>query len=85
MGVNVLSREEVDRALDRLGADSDRIAESLVAMDGHAGHQLLRGASLTGATERRWAEVSVAMATLWEQFATYRGLVDRAREVRARR
>lgn len=82
---SVLSREEVDRALDRLGADSDRIAASLVEMDGHAGHQLLRGATLTGHTERRWAEVRAAMATLWEQFATYRGLVDRAREVRARR
>jgi hypothetical protein len=81
----LLSREEVDRALDRLGADSDRIAASLVEMDGHAGHQLLRGASLAGDTARRWAEASAAMATLWEQFATYRGLVDRAREVRARR
>ncbi len=81
----VLSREEVDRALDRLGADSDRIAASLVEMDGHAGHQLLRGATLSGDTARRWAEASAAMATLWEQFATYRGLVDRAREVRARR
>jgi hypothetical protein len=85
MVMTVLSREEVDRALDRIGADCDRIAESLVAMDGHAGHQLLRGATLTGATATRWAESSVAMATLWEQFATYRGLVDRAREIRARR
>jgi hypothetical protein len=85
MVMAVLSREEVDRALDRIGADCDRIAESLVAMDGHAGHQLLRGATLTGATARRWADTSVTMATLWEQFATYRGLVDRAREIRARR
>ncbi|MGH3763166.1 MAG: hypothetical protein ACRDTB_36215, partial [Actinophytocola sp.] len=81
----LLSREEVDRALDRLGADSDRIATSLVEMDSHAGHQLLRVATLTGTTATRWAETSVAMAALWEQFATYRGLVDRAREVRARR
>jgi chromosome segregation ATPase len=81
----VLSREEVDRALDRLGADSDRIATSLVEMDSHPGHQLLRGTALAGATARRWAEASTSMATLWEQFATFRGLVDRAREVRARR
>ncbi|HEV7651606.1 MAG TPA: hypothetical protein VGP26_25930 [Actinophytocola sp.] len=83
--MTMLSREEVDRALDRIGGDCDRIAESLVAMDGHAGHQLLRGATLTGTTARRWAETSAAMATLWDQFATYRGLVDRAREIRARR
>jgi hypothetical protein len=85
MVMTVLSREEVDRALDRIGGDCDRIAESLVAMDGHAGHQLLRGATLSGPTAERWAETSAAMATLWEQFATYRGLVDRAREIRARR
>lgn len=81
----MLSREEVDRALERLGADSDRIATSLVDMDAHAGHQLLRGATLSGRTAQRWAETSVAMATLWEQFATYRGMVEQAREVRARR
>jgi hypothetical protein len=85
VGTAVLSREEVDRALDRLGTDSDRIATSLVDMDSHAGHQLLRGATLSGRTAQRWAETSVAMATLWEQFAAYRGMVDKAREVRARR
>lgn len=83
--MTVLSREEVDRALDRVGADCDRIASSLVEMDAHPGHQLLQGATLAGDTARRWAGTSVAMATLWEQFATYRGLVEKAREVRARR
>ncbi|HEX6360182.1 MAG TPA: hypothetical protein VF106_45085 [Actinophytocola sp.] len=81
----MLSREEIDRALARVEGDSERIAESLVAMDGHPGHRLLRDTALTGLTERRWAEASVAMATLWEQYATYRDLVARAREVRARR
>lgn len=80
-----LDREAADRALGRLGDECDRIAEALVAMDGHPGHQLLRGTSLTGLTQRKWAEISIAMATLWEQFAAYRGLLDRAREVRARR
>lgn len=81
----VLGREEIDLSLERLGKDSDRIAESLVAMDGHAGHQLLRGTTLAGKSGERWAEASAAMATLWEQFATYKSLLDRAREVRARR
>jgi hypothetical protein len=85
MVMTALSREEVDRALDRLGADSDRIATSLVEMDSHPGHQLLGGATLSGATAQRWAETKTAMASLWEQFATYRGHVDRAREIRARR
>jgi hypothetical protein len=80
-----LDREEADRALDRLGGECDRIAEALVAMDGHAGHQLLRGATLSGLTRQKWAETSIAMATLWGQFDTYRTLVERAKQVRARR
>lgn len=81
----MLTREEVDRRLDRLGSDNDAIAQALVEMDGHAGHRLLRGAALAGITERRWAETSAAMAALWQQFATYGGLLGQAREVRARR
>ena len=80
-----LDREAADRALDRLGGECDRIAESLVAMDAHPGHQLLRGSALTGLTQRRWVETSTAMATLWEQFDAYRTLLDRAKAVRARR
>lgn len=81
----VLGREEIDRALAQVQGDSDRIAESLVAMDAHPGHPLLRDAALTGLTKRRWAEASAAMATLWEQYASYRDQVARAQEVRARR
>lgn len=80
-----LDREEADRALNRLAAESDRIAEALVAMDGHPGHELLRTATLTGVSARRWAATSTAMSTLWEQFEAYRTLLDRARAVRARR
>ncbi|MFL6125545.1 hypothetical protein [Actinophytocola sp.] len=81
----VLSRDEIDRELARVEADSERIAESLVEMDAHPGHRLLRDTALTGLTAKRWAEASAAMATLWEQYASYRDLVARAREVRARR
>lgn len=81
----VLSREEIDRALEQVEADSERIAESLVAMDAHPGHRLLRDTALTGLTAQRWAEAGAAMTTLWEQYATYRDLVARAREVRSRR
>lgn len=80
-----LDREAADRALDRLTGESDRIAEALIAMDGHPGHALLRGSTLTGLTQRRWAEISTAMATLWERFDAYRGLLERALAVRARR
>jgi hypothetical protein len=80
-----LDREAADRALERLDGESDRIAEALVAMDGHPGHELLRVAALTGRTKDRWAEIAATMATLWVQFDAYRALLDRAREVRARK
>jgi hypothetical protein len=85
MDGTVLNREEIDRALAQVEADSERIAESLVAMDAHPGHRLLRDTVLTGLTATRWAEARTAMATLWEQYTTYGALVARAREVRARR
>lgn len=80
-----MDREAVDQALQRLTAESERVAESLMAMDAHPGHQLLRNATLAGKTKQRWAEISTTMATLWEQFTKYRSLLDRAKEVRARR
>jgi hypothetical protein len=79
------SREEIDRALAQVEADSERIAASLVEMDAHPGHRLLRDTALAGLTAKRWTEASAAMTTLWEQYTTYRDLVARAREVRARR
>lgn len=85
MGGIVLTRDEIDRALAEVEADSERIAASLVEMDAHPGHRLLRDTALTGMTATRWAEARTAMATLWEQYTTYSALVARAREVRARR
>jgi hypothetical protein len=85
MGGIVLTRDEIDRALAEVEADSERIAASLVEMDSHPGHRLLRDTALTGLTATRWAEARTAMATLWEQYTTYGALVARAREVRARR
>lgn len=81
----MLSRDEVDRALAAVRADNDRIAASLVEMDAHPGHQLLKNAALTGLTSARWEQARAAMATLWEQYASYRDLVAKATEVRARR
>lgn len=85
MGGIVLTRDEIDRALAQVEADSERIAESLVEMDAHPGHRLLRDTALSGVTAQRWAEARTAMETLWEQYTTYGALVSRAREVRSRR
>ena len=81
----MLELEQADRALTELGADSDRMAEAMVAMDGHPGHQLLVGATLTGVTLRRWTEASATMNVLWQQFSLHRSLVEQARQVRGRK
>lgn len=61
------------------------MADALVAMDSHAGHQLLRNATLTGVTKRRWDEASAAMTVLWEQFNLHRRMVEHAKELMDRR
>ena len=51
----VMDRDEVDRALARLGAEHEAIETSLLALQDHAGRRLLEGAELTGVTKERWA------------------------------
>jgi hypothetical protein len=67
-----VDRDEVDEVLAVRGAESDRIAQSLLAMDDHPGHPLLDGA------ERE------AVAALWAQFEAYRRVLDEVRDIRAR-
>ncbi|MFI6641723.1 hypothetical protein [Streptomyces sp. NPDC050504] len=81
----VMDRDEVDRALARLGAEHEAIETSLLALQDHAGRRLLEGASLTGVTKERWTAVEPTITLLWEYFDAYSAALDRARELRARR
>src|ERR1700761_7628086 len=81
----VLDRDEVDRALARLGAEHEAIETSLLALQDHAGRRLLEGARLTGVTEERWAVTEASITLLWASFAAYAGALRTAREIRARR
>ncbi|WP_443050478.1 hypothetical protein [Streptomyces sp. H27-D2] len=80
-----MDRDEVDRALARLGAEHEAIESSLLALQDHAGRRLLDGASLTGATKERWAATEQAIALLWAHFDAYTDALTSARELRARR
>ncbi|MDT0446739.1 coiled-coil domain-containing protein [Streptomyces johnsoniae] len=84
-GGKVLSREEVDRALARFGAEHEAIESSLLALQDHAGRRLLEGADLTGVTRERWARAAETVTRLWSYFDTCTEALDTAREVRARR
>ncbi|ALO08496.1 hypothetical protein AQF52_2902 [Streptomyces venezuelae] len=80
-----MDRDEVDRALARLGAEHKAIEDSLLALQDHAGRRLLEGAELTGTTRDRWASAERTIALLWTCFDVYAGALRDAHEVRARR
>ncbi|MEU9338210.1 hypothetical protein AB0D49_34525 [Streptomyces sp. NPDC048290] len=81
----VMDRDEVDRALARLGAEHEAIETSLLALQDHAGRRLLEGAQLTGVTKERWQTAEAAITLLWTYFDAYAGALRSAREIRARR
>ncbi|MFI1165165.1 hypothetical protein ACH4UM_16510 [Streptomyces sp. NPDC020801] len=81
----VMDRDEVDRALARLGAEHEAIETSLLALQDHAGRRLLEGAELTGVTKERWTTTEASITLLWAYFDSYSGALRTAREIRARR
>ncbi|GHH87173.1 hypothetical protein GCM10018793_62010 [Streptomyces sulfonofaciens] len=81
----VMDRDEVDRALARLGAEHEAIETSLLALQDHAGRRLLEGAELTGTTRERWAAADASITLLWTCFDAYTDALRTARELRSRR
>lgn len=81
----VMDRDEVDRALARLGAEHEAIETSLLALQDHAGRRLLEGAALTGVTQERWASAEASITLLWAYFDAYTDALHSAREIRSRR
>ncbi|MFJ1754470.1 hypothetical protein [Kitasatospora sp. NPDC088134] len=81
----VLNREEVDRALARLGAERDAVEAALLALQDHPGLRLLTGAELSGRTRERWAVAEGGVTLLWALFDRYAEALASARAVRSRR
>ncbi|MFJ9146721.1 hypothetical protein ACIRP7_01300 [Streptomyces sp. NPDC102270] len=81
----VMDRDEVDRALARLGAEHEAIETSLLALQDHAGRRLLEGADLTGVTKERWEAADASITLLWAYFDAYSDALRSAREIRSRR
>ncbi|MGW5431993.1 hypothetical protein ACWET9_33095 [Streptomyces sp. NPDC004059] len=81
----VMDRDEVDRALARLGQEHEAIETSLLALQDHAGRRLLEGAELTGVTKERWQATEARITLLWGYFDAYAAALRSAREIRARR
>uniref|UniRef100_A0AB33JVZ2 Uncharacterized protein n=2 Tax=Kitasatospora sp. CMC57 TaxID=3231513 RepID=A0AB33JVZ2_9ACTN len=81
----VMSREEVDRALARLGAERDAVEAALLALQEHPGRRLLEGATLSGRTLERWSVAEPGLTLLWALFDRYAEALASAVAVRARR
>ncbi|MGV4981860.1 hypothetical protein ACVB8X_11455 [Streptomyces sp. NRAIS4] len=81
----VMDRDEVDRALARLGQEHEAIETSLLALQDHAGRRLLEGAELTGVTQERWQATEAQITLLWGYFDAYADALRCAREIRGRR
>jgi len=79
-----MNRDEIDRRLERLRGERERITQVLFELEAHQGFQLLKGTRLTGATERAWIDISGRMSTLWKLFDGYGKVLGEAEELRAR-
>lgn len=77
-----MTREAVDRALERHCADEDRISTALLDLDNHVGHRLLDSADLAGKTKQRWDDARAQIARLWRLFDAYRRTLDEAMRLR---
>jgi hypothetical protein len=85
IGGRVLSRAEVDAALERLRAEEDEISAALLELEDHPGYRLLKGAVLTGLTLERWTTAQTVIGTLWEGLGAHQETVQAAADLRARR
>ncbi|WP_188190136.1 hypothetical protein [Nonomuraea sp. SYSU D8015] len=80
-----MSREGVEHALRARADERDRISGDLLDLESHTTYQLLKGASLRGETERRWAAAQEALARLWGLNDAYRAVLRDAEQIRAAR
>jgi len=86
VGGPIMSRAEVDAALERLRAEEDEISATLLELENHPGYRLLNGAALLdGLTLERWTKAKTVIGTLWEGLAAHKQTVQAAADLRARR
>ncbi|MEV1240029.1 hypothetical protein [Nonomuraea sp. NPDC049750] len=80
-----MSREGAEYALRARADERDRISGDLLDLEAHTTYQLLKGASLRGPTQTRWATAQGAIAALWALYDTYRGVLRAAEQVKGAR
>jgi chromosome segregation ATPase len=73
-----MNRQQAVDAVAKASAERDTIQANLLDLDGSFGKRLLTGAQLTGVTKERWDQAAATLASLWETYATYSAVIDRA-------
>lgn len=73
-----LGRPQAVDAVAKASAERDTIQANLLELDGSFGKRLLTGAQLTGTTRQRWDKAAATLAGLWDMYASYSAVVDRA-------
>ncbi|WP_101783353.1 hypothetical protein [Nonomuraea indica] len=80
-----MSREGVDHALRARAAERDRISGDLLDLESHTTFQVLKDATLSGATRQRWAHAKAALSRLWVLHDAYLAVLRDAERTRALR
>src|SRR5579859_2180902 len=78
-----MTREQAAAAVAVATAERDGIQANLLDLDGSFGRRVLAGAELTGMSKERWDTSAADLATLWDIFAAYAAVVDKAAELLA--
>ncbi|MGC0422820.1 hypothetical protein [Embleya sp. AB8] len=81
----VLGRDEIDELMVRHESEYDGVTAGLMELESHPGRQLLDGGTLIGRTAEQWETGRRAITLLWGHREAYGAVLDRARELRARR
>lgn len=74
----VLTRDQARELLTRATGERDAIQANLLDLNDNFGRKILSGATLTGTSARQWEATSAALTTLWDNFAAYSAVIDRA-------
>jgi hypothetical protein len=76
--MTTMGRQQAVDAVAKASAERDTIQSNLLELDGSFGKRLLTGAALTGITKQRWDKAAATLAELWDTYATYSAVIDRA-------
>lgn len=76
-----LTRDQALAAAKAAATERDTIQSNLLDLDSSFGKRLLAGATLTGESRAAWDTASAALAALWDTFAAYSAVIDKANEM----